>query len=642
MAQTIKLKRSSVAGRAPTVNDLQLGEVAINTYDGKMYIKKDVSGTESIVEISGGGTQQTAIWKEYSYTATSGQTTFSGADDNSATLSYVPNFIQVFLNGVLLDPAVDYTATSGTSIVLTSAASLNDLLQIATFVKVLGTGDQVTSEFTGDNSTTDFTLTANPGNEDNTIVFIDGVYQEKGTYSVTGTTLTFSTAPYTGASIEVIIASRNVSVEDVGTLSVESVQFDTTQTGSTAVGEIAWNTDTGTLELGLNANVNLELGEQNYFQVKAAESISKGDVLYASGAVGNSSKVEVSKYIANNTIEEQRIIGLAAQDMALNDFGFAISFGTLRGLQTNGQNLTTPETWVLGDILYASPTVAGELTRTRPSAPNQAVPIAFITAVNSSAGALAVRAYELGSHLTEIHDVEITSVADNDLLQWNASASRWENVAGTTSNIAEGTNLYYTDARFDTRLATKTTTDLTEGTNLYYTDARFDTRLATKTTSDLTEGTNLYWTTARGDSNFSTNLAASTTDNLSEGSTNLYYTDARVGSYLTTNNYATQSYVTTAVANLVDSAPATLDTLNELAAALGDDPNFATTVTNSLAGKLGVSDNAVTASAWQTPRTITLSGDVTGSASIDGSADVTITTTSSAADDALAFAIALG
>jgi hypothetical protein len=43
------------------------------------------------------------------------------------------------------------------------------------------------------------------------------------------------------------------------------------------------------------------------------------------------------------------------------------------------------------------------------------------------------------------------------------------------------------------------------------------------------------------------------------------------------------------VAALVDSAPATLDTLNELAAALGDDPNFATTVTNSLATKLTAS-----------------------------------------------------
>jgi len=48
---------------------------------------------------------------------------------------------------------------------------------------------------------------------------------------------------------------------------------------------------------------------------------------------------------------------------------------------------------------------------------------------------------------------------------------------------------------------------------------------------------------------------------------------------------ATQSYVTTAISNLVDSSPATLDTLNELAAALGDDPNFATTVATSIGTK---------------------------------------------------------
>lgn len=51
-----------------------------------------------------------------------------------------------------------------------------------------------------------------------------------------------------------------------------------------------------------------------------------------------------------------------------------------------------------------------------------------------------------------------------------------------------------------------------------------------------------------------------------------------------------ETYVDTAVANLVDSAPATLDTLNELAAALGDDPNFATTVTNSIATKANSTD----------------------------------------------------
>ena len=60
------------------------------------------------------------------------------------------------------------------------------------------------------------------------------------------------------------------------------------------------------------------------------------------------------------------------------------------------------------------------------------------------------------------------------------------------------------------------------------------------------------------------------------------YGDSDVGTYLGSNGFATQS---TIVAAITDSAPATLDTLNELAAALGDDANFATTTTNSLAAK---------------------------------------------------------
>ena len=81
-----------------------------------------------------------------------------------------------------------------------------------------------------------------------------------------------------------------------------------------------------------------------------------------------------------------------------------------------------------------------------------------------------------------------------------------------------------------------------------------------------------------GGGNFLT--TSNTADDLPVGSTNLYYTDARVSSYLTTNTYATQSYVAAQVSNLVDSAPGALDTLNELAAALGDDANFSTTITN--------------------------------------------------------------
>ena len=61
---------------------------------------------------------------------------------------------------------------------------------------------------------------------------------------------------------------------------------------------------------------------------------------------------------------------------------------------------------------------------------------------------------------------------------------------------------------------------------------------------------------------------------------------------------ASESYTDTAIANLVDTAPTTLDTLNELAAALGDDANFSTTVTNSLATKLSTADFTSTANTW--------------------------------------------
>lgn len=58
-----------------------------------------------------------------------------------------------------------------------------------------------------------------------------------------------------------------------------------------------------------------------------------------------------------------------------------------------------------------------------------------------------------------------------------------------------------------------------------------------------------------------------------------------------TTRLATTAFVSTAIGNLIDGAPGAIDTLNELAAALGDDPNFATTVTNSLAGKLVAASN---------------------------------------------------
>jgi predicted RecA/RadA family phage recombinase len=112
----------------------------------------------------------------------------------------------------------------------------------------------------------------------------------------------------------------------------------------------------------------------------------------------------------------------------------------------------------------------------------------------------------------------------------------------TTTHIAEGDKLFFTNARVDSRIGSLSSSDLSEGTNLYYTDARARAAISAngslsynsttgvmsftmpaQNTSNITEGTNLYYTDARVDAR----ITAADTDSLSEGSTNLYYTDAR-------------------------------------------------------------------------------------------------------------------
>jgi hypothetical protein len=75
-----------------------------------------------------GTSPSNGVRKVHTYTATAGQTTFSGVGSENITLSYSDGtYVDVYQNGVLLGTA-DYTATSGTSIVLAQGASLNDIM----------------------------------------------------------------------------------------------------------------------------------------------------------------------------------------------------------------------------------------------------------------------------------------------------------------------------------------------------------------------------------------------------------------------------------------------------------------------------------------------------------------------------------
>ena len=163
MATVIQFKRSSTQNDVPVVSDLALGEVAINTYHGRMYTEKN-DGSAAIVEIgsnpasltindaitfptsdgsanqvlqtNGSGTLSFATLggsgiSIFKYTITSNTTSITGNDDDSNSLSYTVGSEQVFLNGVkLVDGGTDYTATNTTTITLAQNAINGDVVEV--------------------------------------------------------------------------------------------------------------------------------------------------------------------------------------------------------------------------------------------------------------------------------------------------------------------------------------------------------------------------------------------------------------------------------------------------------------------------------------------------------------------------------
>jgi hypothetical protein len=137
---------------------------------------------------------------------------------------------------------------------------------------------------------------------------------------------------------------------------------------------------------------------------------------------------------------------------------------------------------------------------------------------------------------TDDLNLAVTVIDDPDLVQINITPASI-NLTGAVNSVNGFTGV-----------VSLTTTEIPEGTNEYYTDARADARVDLQTganldlsfmdTDDLAEGpTNLYYTAARDSAQFNTDLATKDTDDLSEGS-NLYFTDARAQTVITANTEA--------------------------------------------------------------------------------------------------------
>ena len=117
----------TIVDDSSTSEVITLGTETLKFAGGTGITTAITSGTVTISK--SGSTAHRTLFK---YTATSGQTTFSGSDANGNTLAYSTGNFDVFLNGVLLD-ATDFTATSGTSVVLASAAAASDIFTVLAY-----------------------------------------------------------------------------------------------------------------------------------------------------------------------------------------------------------------------------------------------------------------------------------------------------------------------------------------------------------------------------------------------------------------------------------------------------------------------------------------------------------------------------
>jgi len=183
-------------------------------------------------------------------------------------------------------------------------------------------------------------------------------------------------------------------------------------------------------------------------------TLTKGTVVYINGGHGN--LPTVTKALATSDATSAQTYGVVQNDITDNNNGFVVVIGSITDIPTN--------TYLNGTILYLSPITAGEWTSTKPYAPQHIVYVGIVTRSHPTQGVVEVRVQN-GYEMDELHNVSAQSPANGDILQFNFSTQLWTKTTGNTTAIAEGTNLYFTDAR--ARAAISLTTTGTSGAATY-------------------------------------------------------------------------------------------------------------------------------------------------------------------------------
>ena len=205
-------------------------------------------------------------------------------------------------------------------------------------------------------------------------------------------------------------------------------------------------------------------------------TLTKGTIVYISGATGN--KPTVSKAIATGDSTSAQTFGMCQANISNNSNGYVVCVGDITGLDTSAVSE--------GVQLYLSSTTAGTYTTTKQVAPAHLVYIGVVTRSHPTQGQIEVK-IQNGYELDEIHDVLITSKANNDGLFYESSTSLWKNKSiatvlgytpqaqlnGTGFVKASGTTISYDSSTY-------LTTSVASSTYVPYTGASSNVNLGTR------------------------------------------------------------------------------------------------------------------------------------------------------------------
>ena len=165
---------------------------------------------------------------------------------------------------------------------------------------------------------------------------------------------------------------------------VDAVEFNLNQNVAARIGQAKWNKADQTLDLRMEYGVTQQVGQEYYARVgnTTGVTIPNGTVVGFVGATTEA--LLVAPYLADGSAPSLYILGVMTHDLPdSGEKGYCTTWGFVRDLDTSS--------FVVGDLLYASPTVAGALTNVKPTAPDNVIPLAACITSDATTGMIFVR-----------------------------------------------------------------------------------------------------------------------------------------------------------------------------------------------------------------------------------------------------------